>query len=90
MRSKFRAPQVGAISTRSVGMPIARTCLTLEFQASLPMKRKPANLPRGDSMNPEERVVEQDARKESWLTKILRNTRQAKGRPQPDRKRAER
>jgi len=50
------------------------------------MKRKPGNLPRGESMNPEERGVEQDAVKESWLTKIRRHARLAKGRPAPERK----
>lgn len=39
-------------------------------------------------MNPEERAVEQDARRESWLTKILRNTRLSRGRPSPDGKSA--
>lgn len=48
------------------------------------MKRKPANLPRGQSMNPEERAVEEDARREPWLTKILRHARLAKGRPATD------
>lgn len=50
------------------------------------MKKKPANMPRGDSMNPEERGVEPAARKESWLKKLLRNTRESKGRPAPQRK----
>jgi len=50
------------------------------------MKRKPANLPRGESMNPEERAVEEDARRESWVTKMLRHARLAKGRPDPERK----
>jgi hypothetical protein len=50
------------------------------------VKKKPANMPRGKSMNPEERAVENDARRESWLTKILRNTRQSKGRPSPEKK----
>ncbi len=49
------------------------------------MKRKPANLPRGRSMHPEERAVERDAAGESWLTKILRHARLTKGRPAPDR-----
>lgn len=49
------------------------------------MKRKPANLPRGQSMNPEERGVEQDAMRESWVTKLLRHARLAKGRPAPDK-----
>src|SRR5690606_31881011 len=62
---------------------------SIDTRARSAMKRKPANLPRGDSMNAEERAVEQDARRESWLTKILRNTRLAKGRP-PPRKRADR
>jgi hypothetical protein len=50
------------------------------------MKKKPANMPRGESLNPEERVVESEARKESWLKKLIRNTRQSKGRPDPNRK----
>jgi hypothetical protein len=47
------------------------------------VKKKPANMPKGESMNPEERAVESDARRESWLTKIIRNARQSKGRPAP-------
>ncbi|MBN1237090.1 MAG: hypothetical protein JXB36_01240 [Gammaproteobacteria bacterium] len=50
------------------------------------MKKKPANMPRGESMNPEERVVETEARKESWLKRLLRSARQDKGRPDPNRK----
>lgn len=50
------------------------------------MKRKAANLPRGKSMNPEERVVEKDAETESWVTKLLRHARLAKGRPEPGKK----
>ena len=49
------------------------------------MTEKPANRPRGESMNPEERVVEQAASKESWVTKLRRHARLAKGRPAPDR-----
>lgn len=48
------------------------------------MKRKPANLPHGQSMNPQERVVEKEAKRESWLRKILRNTKEARARPAPD------
>jgi hypothetical protein len=76
--SKFRAP-----------LCLARVLLEDADQhrrEERSVKRKPANLPRGKSMNPEERAVEEDARKETWLTKILRNTRLAKGRPAPDRK----
>lgn len=47
------------------------------------MKRKAANLPQGQSMNPVERVVEREARRESWVTKILRHARLATGRPPP-------
>lgn len=50
------------------------------------MRKKPANMPRGKSMNPEERVVESEARKESWLKKLLRTTRQDKGKPEPPKK----
>lgn len=50
------------------------------------MKKKAANLPRGESRNPEEKVVEPEARKESWLKRMLRNTREARGRPDPKRK----
>ena len=50
------------------------------------MKRKPANLPKGKSMNPEERVVEREALKESWLTKLRRHARLTKGRPGPEHK----
>ena len=50
------------------------------------MEKKPANMPRGPSMNPEERAVPASAQKESWLKKILRNARLAKGRPAPDKK----
>jgi len=34
-------------------------------------------------MHPEERAVEQDAARESWVTKILRHARLATGRPAP-------
>lgn len=50
------------------------------------MKKKPANMQRGKSMNPEERGVQSAVEKESWLKKIIRNTRQAKGRPEPKEK----
>ncbi len=50
------------------------------------MTEKPAKRPRGESMNPEERGVEQAASKESWVTKLLRHARLTKGRPASDRK----
>ncbi len=49
-------------------------------------EKKAANRERGDSMNPEERVVEDEARRESWVKKVRRTLRLSRAKPDPARK----